>query len=153
VRALETGLIDAVQVVYNVFDQAPEDELFPACRARGAAVIARVPFDEGSLTGTLGPDASWPDGDWRNTYFTPDNLRETLSRVHALSKDLPAGRSLPEIALRFILENEDAATIIPGMRKVRHVDANMGVSDGARLDRALVDALRNHRWDRGYEVE
>lgn len=152
-RALETGLIDSVQVVYNIFDQAPEDELFPACRARGAAVIARVPFDEGSLTGALAPDSAWPAGDWRNTYFTPDNLSETLRRVDALARDLPAGSSLPDTALRFILENEDVATIIPGMRQVRNVEANMRVSDGRKLGSAALAALRNHRWDRGYEVE
>lgn len=152
-RAIDTGLVDAVQVVYNVFDQQPEDVLFPACRARGVAVIARVPFDEGSLTGTLTPASHWPEGDWRNTYFTADNLRATLERVHALSKDLPSGLSLPETALRFILENEDVATIIPGMRKARHVDANLGISGGRRLSPDELARLRNHRWDRGYEVE
>ena len=152
-RALETGLVDSVQVVYNIFDQAPEDELFPACRARGVAVIARVPFDEGSLTGSLQPDSTWPAGDWRNTYFTPDNLAATLARVDALQQDLPAGRPLPECALRFILENEDVATIIPGMRKPRHVEANMAASDGRRIGREALALLRNHRWDRGYDVE
>ena len=76
-KALATGLVDAVQVVYNIFDQAPEDELFPECRRRNIAVIARVPFDEGSLAGTLAPDARWPDGDFRNIYFQPENLRNT----------------------------------------------------------------------------
>ncbi len=152
-RALETGLVDAVQVVYNVFDQAPEDELFPACRARKVAVIARVPFDEGSLTGTLTAGSTWPEGDFRNIYFTPDNLRETIARVEALSKDLPAGMSLPAAALRFILENEDVATIIPGMRKARHVEANLAVPDGPALGTAALALLRKHRWDRSYEVE
>lgn len=152
-RAIDTGLVDAVQVVYNVFDQDPEDALFPACRAQGVAVIARVPFDEGSLTGALALDSRWPDGDWRNTYFTPDNLRETLRRVEALTADLPPGMPLPEAALRFILENEAVATIIPGMRKPGHVDANMAVSDGRRLGTAALAALRKHRWDRGYDVE
>lgn len=152
-RALETGLVDSVQVVYNIFDQAPEDELFPACRARGVAVIARVPFDEGSLTGTLQPGSTWPAGDWRNTYFTPDNLAATLARLEVLKKDLPETLPLPEAALRFILENEDVATLIPGMRKVRNVEANMAVSDGRRLAGETLALLRNHRWDRGYEVE
>jgi aryl-alcohol dehydrogenase-like predicted oxidoreductase len=152
-RAIDTGLVDAVQVVYNVFDQAPEDALFPACRARDVAVIARVPFDEGSLTGTLTPGSTWPDGDWRNTYFTPEHLRATLARVGALTNDLPAGTTLPGAALRFILENEAVSTIIPGMRQARHVEANLAVSDGRRLATAELDALRKHRWDRGYEVE
>lgn len=152
-RALETGLVDAVQVVYNVFDQAPEDELFPACRAQDVAVIARVPFDEGSLTGTLTADSRWPDGDFRNLYFTPANLRATLPRVEALARDLPDGMPLPEAALRFILESPEVSTIIPGMRKAAHVDANMAVSDGRRLGPAALEKLRSHRWDRGYEVE
>ncbi|HEX6322912.1 MAG TPA: aldo/keto reductase [Vicinamibacterales bacterium] len=152
-RALETGLVDSVQVVYNVFDQAPEDELFPACRARGVAVIARVPFDEGSLTGTLTAGTRWPEADWRNTYFTPDNLRATLARVDELAADLPEGMVMPEAALRFILENEDVATVIPGMRKPGHVEANLAASDGRRLGPAALARLRKHRWDRGYEVE
>ena len=151
--ALETGLVDAVQVVYNVFDQAPEDALFPACRARGVAIIARVPFDEGSLAGTLGPGTTWPEGDFRNIYFTPENLRATLARVDALSRDLPAGMSMPEAALRFVLENEDVGTVIPGMRRPAHVEANLAVPGGRRLTTAELQTLRKHRWDRGYEVE
>ncbi len=73
-KALATGLVDSVQVVYNIFDQAPEDELFPYCREHDIAIIARVPFDEGSLTGTLTADTRWPDGDWRNSYFNAANL-------------------------------------------------------------------------------
>ena len=88
-QALDTGLIDAVQVVYNVFDQNPEDELFPACRDTNIAVIARVPFDEGSLTGTLTADTRWPEGDFRNLYFRPDNLRPTLARVERLRPAVP----------------------------------------------------------------
>jgi aryl-alcohol dehydrogenase-like predicted oxidoreductase len=152
-RAIETGLVDAVQVVYNIFDQAPEDTLFPACRARGVAVIARVPFDEGSLTGTLSRDSTWPEGDWRNTYFTPENLGATLDRVEKLEAELSPGLALPDAALRFILENPDVSTIIPGMRKVRHVEANLANSGLKSLDRDLIRRLRRHRWDRGYEVE
>ena len=105
-----------MQVVYNVFDQNPEDELFPVCRELGVAVIARVPFDEGSLTGTLTRDRRWPEGDWRNLYFTPDKLAATLDRVDALQPDVPPGMTLPELALRFILANPDVTTVIPGMR-------------------------------------
>ncbi len=151
-RAIETGLVDAVQVVYNVFDQAPEDALFPACRAHGVAVIARVPFDEGALTGALTRDSSWPEGDWRRTYFTPENLRATLARVDALAPDLPGGAPMPEAALRFILANEDVATVIPGMRQARHVDANAAASAAGPLSPTEVEKLRKHRWDRGYEV-
>jgi len=148
IRALRTGLIDAVQVVYNIFDQAPEDELFPVCQELGVAVIARVPFDEGSLTGTMTAHDSWPKGDWRNLYFTPENLRDTLARVDRIKADLPAGMDLPELALRFILHHPAVTTVIPGMRTVRHVEKNLAASDGRPLDPALLAAMRRHRWDR-----
>jgi aryl-alcohol dehydrogenase-like predicted oxidoreductase len=151
-RALETSLVDAVQVVYNIFDQSPEDELFPAAQRLDVAIIARVPFDEGSLTGTMTADMTWPQGDWRNLYFTPENLRETLDRVDALQGDVPAGMTLPELALRFILEHPAVSTTIPGMRKAHHVDQNTAVSDAARLDPAVVAALRAHRWDRTHVI-
>ena len=147
-RALDTGLIDSVQVVYNIFDQNPQDELFPACREKNIAVIARVPFDEGSLTGTLTPDTTWPKGDFRNTYFNPDHLRDTLERVERLRGIVPESMTLPELALRFILDSPDVSTVIPGMRKDRHVAGNTGVSDGARLPAELKAALKQHRWDR-----
>ncbi len=151
-RALRTGLIDSVQVVYNIFDQNPEDELFPLCRELDIAVIARVPFDEGSLTGTMTRDMTWPAGDWRNLYFSPDKLPAILDRVDALRPIVPAGTTMPELALRFILANPDVTTIIPGMRKQRHVEANLGVSDGVPLARPLLDTLRKHRWERTYFV-
>jgi aryl-alcohol dehydrogenase-like predicted oxidoreductase len=147
-RALDTGLVDSVQVVYNVFDQAPEDTLFPYCQAHGIAIIARVPFDEGSLTGTLTMASKWPEGDWRNGYFTRETLPETLARVERLRPLLPAEMSLPELALRFVLEHPAVATTIPGMRRVQHVETNLGVSDGQPLPSGLRDALRAHRWDR-----
>jgi aryl-alcohol dehydrogenase-like predicted oxidoreductase len=151
-RALETGLVDGVQVVYNVFDQAPEDELFPACARRDVAVIARVPFDEGSLTGTLTADARWPKGDWRNLYFTPENLRQTLPRVDALRAMVPPASALPDLALRFILHHPAVSTVIPGMRKARHVEANLVASDASPLPAELIAALRAHRWDRWVDI-
>ena len=151
-KALSTGLVDSVQVVYNVFDQNPEDELFPACRKLDVGIIARVPFDEGSLTGTLTKDTTWPDGDWRNVYFTPANLAETLERVDRLAMLVPSGMDLPEVALRFILANPDVGTVIPGMRKIRHVERNLAASDGEPLPARLVDGLREHRWDRTHVI-
>jgi aryl-alcohol dehydrogenase-like predicted oxidoreductase len=147
-RALETGLIDSVQVVYNVFDQAPEDELLPYCQANRIAVIARVPFDEGSLTGMLTAASTWPDGDWRNTYFNREHLAATLERVDRLRPLVPDGMELPGLALRFILEHPAVSTTIPGMRRPEHVERNLAASDGVRLPPRLRDALRTHRWDR-----
>jgi aryl-alcohol dehydrogenase-like predicted oxidoreductase len=147
-RALRTGLIDSVQVVYNVFDQAPEDELFPYCQANGIAIIARVPFDEGSLTGALTAESTWPSGDFRNMYFNRENLDATVPRVTRLQPLVPDGMDLPELALRFILHHPAVSTVIPGMRKTRHVERNLAVADGAVLPPRLLDALRTHRWDR-----
>ena len=147
-RALATGLVDSVQVVYNVFDQAPEDELFPYCAAHGIAVIARVPFDEGSLTGTLTPDSTWPEGDFRNLYFNPEHRAATLPRVDRLGPLVPEGMDLPELALRFILEHPAVSTTIPGMRRPGHVERNLAAGDGVRLPPRLRDALKAHRWDR-----
>lgn len=147
-KALGTGLIDSVQVVYNIFDQAPEDELFPYCQSHGIAIIARVPFDEGSLTGTLTADSTWPSGDWRNLYFSRENLDATLPRVERLKPLVPDGMDLPELALRFILHHPAVSTTIPGMRKVRNVERNMAAGDGTALPPRLVEALRTHRWDR-----
>ncbi len=152
-RALESGLIDAVQVVYNVFDQSPEDELFPYCQKHQIGLIARVPFDEGSLTGTLTATTTWPPGDFRNLYFNPDNLQATLPRVERLRPVVPAGMSMPELALRHILAHPAVATVIPGMRRLTHVEQNLGVSDGQTLPAPLLGELRKHRWERTVDFE
>jgi aryl-alcohol dehydrogenase-like predicted oxidoreductase len=152
-RALDTGLIDAVQVVYNTFDQNPEDKLFPACQAQDIAVIARVPFDEGSLTGNLTADMQWPEGDFRNLYFHPENLEATLPRVERLRKVVPAGMTMPELVLQHILHHPAVSTVIPGMRKLRHVEQNIGVSGRAPLPDSLVAELRTHRWERTVDWE
>jgi len=148
VAAVRSGLIDAMQVIYNIFDQNPEDELFPACREADVAVIARVPFDEGSLTGTLTKDSRWPEGDWRNTYFVPENLIPSVERADALRPLVPAGMTMPEMALRFILDNPTVRTIIPGMRKISHVESNLATSEAGALPDELHQQLRQHRWDR-----
>ncbi len=148
IRAVRDGVVDAVQVIYNIFDQNPEDELFPACREKDVAVIARVPFDEGTLTGTLTLDSKWPKGDWRNTYFVAENLNASVAHAQALKLLLRHGLTMPEMALRFILNNKDVSTIIPGMRKRRHVEANIAAGDRGPLDAALRAELRKHRWER-----
>jgi len=147
-RTLRTGLIDSVQVIYNIFDQAPEDELFPLCRELKVGVIARVPFDEGTLTGTLTRDSHWPEGDWRNTYFVPANLIPSVERAEALKPLVPSGTTMAEMALRFILSHPDVSTVIPGMRKPTHVRGNLGTSDAGPLDANLLAKLRGHRWHR-----
>jgi aryl-alcohol dehydrogenase-like predicted oxidoreductase len=148
VRTVRSGLIDAVQVIYNIFDQNPEDKLFPACSEMDVGIIARVPFDEGTLTGTLTKKSKWPESDWRSTYFVPENLNSSVQRADALKPLVPGGMTMPEMALRFILNNRAVSTIIPGMRKARHVKSNVAASDAGPLPADLVEKLRAHRWDR-----
>jgi len=148
IEALKTGLIDAVQVIYNIFDQNPEDVLFPLCEEKDIAVIARVPFDEGTLTGNLTKETTFPEGDWRGTYFVPENLNSSVDHADALRPLIPEGMNMAEMALRFILENKTVGTTIPGMRKQRNVLANTATSDGKGLSEELVQALKKHRWDR-----
>lgn len=147
-RTLRTGMIDAVQVIYNIFDQAPEDELFPLCTELDIGVIARVPFDEGTLTGTLTLDSRWPEGDFRNNYFNPQNLAASVQRAESLRADLPAGSSMPDVALRFILAHPAVSVVIPGMRRPQHVRANIAAASAGPLEPAVLERLRAHRWDR-----
>ena len=148
IKAIRTGLVDAVQVIYNIFDQSPEDELFPACEERNVGVIARVPLDEGSLGGKMTRQTTFPRSDWRSGYFNAENLRSTMDRVDELQKLVPSGMSLPEVALRFILSNPVVSTTIVGMRKQTHVRENLAASDAGPLDSKLLQALKKHRWDR-----
>jgi len=147
-KTLRTGLVDVVQVIYNIFDQAPDDKLFPLCHELNLGVIARVPLDEGSLGGKMTAQTRFPETDWRAKYFGPENLSATLPRVEALKRLVPAGMALPEMALRFILANPVVSTTIIGMRKPDHVRQNVATSDAGPLDPSLMAKVKPHRWDR-----
>jgi aryl-alcohol dehydrogenase-like predicted oxidoreductase len=148
IKALKTGMLDAVQVIYNIFDQNPEDVLFPLCEKLNIGVIARVPFDEGTLTGNITKETIFPQGDWRGTYFVPENLYSSVDHADALRPLIPEGMTMAEMALRFITMNKVVRTIIPGMRKERNVVANTATSDGKGLNVDLHQELKKHRWDR-----
>ena len=148
VRTLQTGKMDAVQVIYNIFDQNPEDELFPVCDEFKVGGLARVPFDEGTLTGTLTKESKGPEGDWRNTYFVTENLNASVDRAEALRPLIPQNMTMPEMALRWILAHKTVSTIIPGMRKEKNVRMNIATSDGVLLSDELMRELKKHRWDR-----
>jgi len=151
VRVIEAGAVDTVQVIYNVFDQSPEDELFPACREHGVGVIARVPLDEGGLTGRIGPDTEFADDDFRGSYFRGERKRELQEHVSAITADLGiADEELAEIALRFVLSEPTVSTVIPGMRSVRNVERNVAVSDGRGVPEEWRENLRAHRWVRNF---
>jgi aryl-alcohol dehydrogenase-like predicted oxidoreductase len=150
-KLIESGDVDTVQVIYNVFDQSPEDELLPACEQHGVGVLARVPFDEGALTGQIGPDTEFPDGDFRNHYFRDDRKQQVTDHVQAILDDLGIERDqLPEVALRYILSHLAVSTVIPGMRTVRNVERNAAVGDGNGLPPDQLEALRRHRWERDF---
>jgi aryl-alcohol dehydrogenase-like predicted oxidoreductase len=150
-RVIESGAVDTVQVIYNLFDQSPEDELFPACREHGVGVIARVPLDEGGLTGTIGPDTEFPEGDFRASYFRGDRKREVQERVRAIAADLGiAEDGIAEVALRFVLSEPTVSTVIHGMRSVRNVERNVAASDGSGMPDGWREKLRAHRWVRDF---
>jgi aryl-alcohol dehydrogenase-like predicted oxidoreductase len=150
-RAVASGKIDVVQVIYNIFDQNPEDVLFPACQAKNVGVIVRVPFDEGALTGAIRPDTTFPAGDWRNNYFKGSRRQQVFERSEKLRSLLgPDAATLPELALRFCLHHPAVTTVIPGMRSVRNVEANCAVSDGRHLSAATLGELRHHAWDKNF---
>ena len=151
VRLIETGVVDTVQVIYNVFDQSPEDELLPLCQERGVGVIVRVPFDEGALTGRITPETQFEEGDFRNEYFKDDRKREVYERGQSIADDLGVEEDkLPEIALRYVLSHPAVSTVIPGMRSVRNVERNVAVADGEDLSEEQVQKLKSHRWVRNF---
>jgi aryl-alcohol dehydrogenase-like predicted oxidoreductase len=148
IEALHTGLVDAVQVIYNIFDQSPEDKLFPLCQKLDIGVIARVPLDEGSLGGKMTATTKFPADDWRSKYFGPENLAPTIERAQRLKSVQPPSMTLPEMALRFILSHPAVSTTIVGMREADHVRRNIATSDAGPLDAGLLQVLKDHRWDR-----
>jgi aryl-alcohol dehydrogenase-like predicted oxidoreductase len=148
-RVVKAGRVDALQVFYNIFDQSPEDELYPACLEHGVGVLARVPFDEGSLTGKLREDTTFPEGDFRSEYFAGDMLRKTVERVEKLRPLVEgAASSLARGALRFCLSQPAVSTVIPGMRSVHQADENTAASDDGPLPAAVIQKLREFRWVR-----
>ena len=151
---VQSNLIDTVQVIYNIFDQSPEDNLFPLCLENGVGVIARVPFDEGALTGSITPQTEFPKKDWRNFYFQGDRKRQIHERVQELSRLLDGeAATLGDLALKFCLHHEAVSTVIPGMRRVKHVKANLAVSDQPPLSEQIIDKLRQHRWEKNFYVD
>ena len=148
IKALRTGLVDSVQIIYSIFDQSPEDELFPVCQELNIGVIVRVALDEGSLGGKMTKDTTFPASDWRSRYFNRENLANTMERVDKLKQILPPEMSLSQLALRFVLSHPAVSTTIVGMRKLQHVRENIAVSDQGPLPPDLLRELKHHRWDR-----
>jgi aryl-alcohol dehydrogenase-like predicted oxidoreductase len=147
IRLIETGVLDTVQVIYNIFEQAPEDRLFPACERHQVGVIVRVPFDEGSLTGKITPDTKFDSSDFRSRYFRDDRKRQVYDRVQNIASDLGITLDLiAETALRYVLSHGAVSTVIPGMRSIRNVERNCQMGDGHGLPKEQVERLKAHRW-------
>ena len=147
----KSGLIDSVQVIYNIFEQRPAEKLLPAAIEANVGIIARVPFEEGLLTGNFGPDVKMEASDWRSKWMTPERRKDAAGRVDALKKFLGPGQStLAALALKFILSHPAVSTVIPGMRKLPHVDSNCGVSDGKLLSKEVIAELQKHKWVHGW---
>ena len=144
-------LIEVLQVIYNIFDQQPEDALLPACAERRVGVIVRVPLDEGGLTGRITPGVQFPAGDWRHRYFRGDRPAQVAARVEAFRPALlKEARTLAEGALRFCLSNDAVGTVIAGMRTAEHARENCAVADGRRLSPGLLNELKKHKWIRNF---
>src|SRR3954470_19869112 len=151
IKALATGLIDTVQVIYNIFDQTPQDELFPYCTTHSIGVIARVPFDEGSLTGKIRPETEFARDDFRNQYFGGNRKKEVWEHVQKIVSDTGTTvDQLPELALRFCLSHPAVSSVIPGMRRPEHAQANAAVSDKGPLSSQQIETLKASRWVRNY---
>jgi len=149
IRALRQGHIDTVQVIYNIFEQAPEDELYPVCQELNVGVIARVPFDEGGLTGAIRPNSVFPESDFRTWFFSGDRKQKVYERAERLKALLGAeAGALPELAMRYTLSHDAVSAVIPGMRSTKHVTSNSSCSDGRRLSAELLAKLKAFAWDR-----
>ena len=150
-KALDTGLVDTVQVIHNIFDQSPEDELFPYAEKHNIGIIVRVPFDEGALTGKVNPDTTFPDGDFRNNYFAGNRKRDVWEHIQDITEGLNIDvAQLPEYALRYCLSFPAVSTVIPGMRSIKHVEANTAASDKGPLPADVVKKMHQYRWVRDY---
>lgn len=148
---VRSGRIDTIQVIYNIFEQAPEDRLLPLCQEKEVGVIARVPFDEGALTGSITAETKFPKKDWRNFYFQGDRRDQVQEHIQELKMLLDGeARTLPDLALKFCLHHPVMSAVIPGMRSVGHVEANLAVSDQTPLSEEMIGKLREHRWDKNF---
>jgi aryl-alcohol dehydrogenase-like predicted oxidoreductase len=146
-----TGKVDTFQVIYNIFDQSPEDKLFPFCQEKNIGVIVRVPLDEGGLGGGVTADTVFPAGDFRNNYFKGDRKQQIVDRVAKLMQiSASEAKSIAELALRYTLSHPAVSTVIPGMRSMKNVEANCGLSDGRLLSAKLLSELKKHRWVRDF---
>ena len=148
---VKSGLIDSIQVIYNIYDQTPEANLLPLCQQHNVAVLARCPFDEGSLTGSITEATVYDPEEFRAFYFRGDRKKEVREHFEALQKDLEGVEgSVPEIGLRFCLSHPAVTSVIPGMRSVRNVERNCIVPSKGGLPTEVIAILRKHAWNKNF---
>ncbi len=153
IGALALDKVQSVQVIYNIFEQYPQWNLFPVCEKLGIGVIVRVPFDEGALTGKYTAQTIFPEGDVRRHYFRGRNLPAVVERVEKVrefkNKRHP-NMSMAEYALRFCLSHTAVNTVIPGIRSVQQAEMNLAASDGKWLDAEELEELKPFAWRKDF---
>lgn len=153
VSLVEREVVDTIQVVYNIFEQAPEDRLFPEAIKHDMGIIARVPLDESSLTGKLSEETEFAPEDFRARYFKGEKLKETIARVEKLKKTAQKWKlSLVELALRFSFTHKAVSVSIPGIRNEKQAEENVGTGSIGPLPREIVEELKEHRWERDWRI-
>lgn len=152
-KTLDTGLISTIQFIFNIFHQKPVEKLLPYAKQNDIGLIARVPLDEGGLTGKITLEREFDKGDFRREYFSDDRKKELVQRVNKLQKLVNIYddvNSLVELAIRYILSYKEVSTVIPGMREVEYVKQNTSFSDKGKLSQKLLEELKNHVWERNF---
>jgi aryl-alcohol dehydrogenase-like predicted oxidoreductase len=150
---VRSGLVDSFQVLYNIFDPSAADKLFPLTMEEGVGIIARVPLDEGGLTGLITERTVFAADDFRAGYFRGERRRDLVERVAALQYDLrDHPGDLADTAIRFCLSHPAVSTVIPGMRRVQHVERNVRAVECGPLNTVILELLRAHAWDRNFYI-
>jgi aryl-alcohol dehydrogenase-like predicted oxidoreductase len=148
---IRTGLIDTVQVIYNIFDPTPEKNLFPLAVERDIGVIARCPLDEGALTGRINEHSQFEPTEFRARYFKGDRKKQVVERVAAIERDLGLQNGvMPEVALRFCISHPAVSSVIPGMRTRANVEFNCTVPGKGPLPEKVLAILRKHAWEKNF---
>jgi aryl-alcohol dehydrogenase-like predicted oxidoreductase len=150
IELVRSGFVDSIQVIYNIFDPSAAERLFPVAEEMGVGIIARVPFDEGGLTGSINEATEFEPDDFRSMYFRGERKTQLIERIAALRLDLGEKNGLAHIALRFCLSHPAVSVVIPGMRRRYHVESNVHAAEQGALPEPVLEALRRHRWRRNF---
>jgi len=141
IEAMRRG-VDIIQVIYNIFDQAPEERLFPSARERGVGIIAREPLANGFLTGKYDFKSRFPSGDIRNSF--PEGYKKGMIKTAEKLNFLIENKeiTLAQAALKFVLSNDAVSTVIPGIKTEYQAKENLRAGDGDGLSRAELGKIK-----------